>query len=289
MFKTLNQHIFRSPYQSLAAVLVVSLAFFAVAAVLSIGLGSQKVLSYFESRPQVTAFLKDEVKPEEIESLKNKIEMHQTVKQVDFISKDEALKIYKEQNKDNPLLLEMVTAKILPASLEVSTKDLASLKQIAEELKNEPEVEDVIFQEDVIVTLSTWTQTIRKIGLALAIFLLAVSVLIILVILGIKISQRKDEIEVLKLLGASSGYIRLPLYLEGMIYGAFAALISWGLSYLAVLYVTPFLVKFLSGVPLFPVPILFMLELLAGLLVLGVVVGFLGSFLAVWRFIRAVR
>lgn len=289
MFKTLTQHISRSPYQAIAAVLVVSLSFFLISVFFLLGLGSHKILQYFESRPQVTAFLKDEIKPQETEFLKSKIESMPRVKNVSFISKEDALKIYKEQNKNNPLLLEMVTAKILPASLEVSTEDLASLKTIAEELKKEKFVEDVIFQEDVIVSLSSWMLTLRQIGLVVAVFLLFISVLIILVILSMKISQRKEEIEILKLLGASSWYIRLPLYFEGMIYGMVAAIVSWGLSYLSILYASPFLIKFLSGIPLFPVPPIFMLELLGGLVVLGVAVGFVGSFLAVSRFMRVVR
>ena len=268
---------------------MVSLSFFLISVFFLLGVGSQNILNYFESRPQVTAYLKDEIKPQETEMLKAKIESYDSVKKVDYVSKEDALKIYKEQSKDDPLLLEMVTAKILPASLEISTKDLSSLKKIAEELKKEPKVEDVVFQEDVIITLSSWLETVRKVGLALAGFLLLVSVLIVLVIVGMKIGQRKDEIEILKFLGASPWYIRLPLYFEGIIYGAFAAIISWGLSYLIILYTSPFLIKFLLGVLPLPVPIFFMLELLAGLLVLGIIVGFLGSFLAVLRFSRAVR
>lgn len=289
MNRTVKQYIFRSPYQSLAAVLVVSFSLFVISVFFLIGAGSQTILKYFESRPQISAFLKDEAKPAEVELLKTKLQETGKVKNVDYISKEDALKIYKEQNKDEPLLLEMVTAKILPASLEISSNDLNSLKEVAEILKKEPIVEDVVFQEDVIQALSKWMVTIRGVGIALAIFLLLVSILTILVILGMKISQRKEEIEILKLLGASPGYIRTPFYLEGIIFGLTGAIFSWGVSYLAILYSTPFLVGFLGTIPLLPVPFLFMLEILGGLLVLGVIIGFLGSFLAVVRFQKSVR
>lgn len=290
MFKTARQHIFRSPYQSLAAVMVVSLSLFLISAFFLIGAGSQEVLRYFESRPQVSAFLKDEARPQEVEMLKAKVEAIDQVKSVSYISKEEALAIYKEQNKDKPLLLEMVSAKVLPASLEISTRDLASLKAVAEVLRGEESVvEDVIFQEDVITALSTWVGTVRRIGLAVASFLFLVSILTILIIMGMRISRRKEEIEILKLLGASSSYIALPFYLEGIIYGIFAAIVAWGLSYLGILYATPFLVKFLAGIPLLPVAPLFMLKILGGLIGLGMAIGFLGSALAVLRFLRAFR
>ncbi len=289
MFKTVKQYIFRSPYQSLAAVAVVSVSLFVICVFCLLAAGSQAILQYFESRPQVSAFLKDEAKPQEVELVRARLEATGKTKKVEYVSKEEALKIYREQNKDKPLLLEMVTAKILPASLEISGRDLSSLKEIAQDLKKEPIIEDVIYQEDVIQTLSKWTLTVRKIGLALTGFLLFVSILTILVILGMKISQRREEIEILKLLGATPAYICLPFYLEGILYGLGGAVVSWGLSYLALLYATPFLVNFLAGIPLLPVPFLFMAEILAGLLGLGMVVGFLGSFLAVGRFSRLVR
>ncbi|HUW24009.1 MAG TPA: permease-like cell division protein FtsX [Patescibacteria group bacterium] len=289
MIKTVKQHIFRSPYQSLAAILVVSFSLFLICLCFLLGAASQTILLHFEARPQVSAFLKDEVKPQEVELLTAKVQGTGKVKKVDYISKEEALTIYKEQNKDKPLLLEMVTAKILPASLEVSAYDLSSLKDVAEMLKKEPAVEDVIYQEDVVSTLANWMVTVRRGGSALAVFLLLVAVFSILVVLGMKISQRKEEIEILKLLGASAGYICLPFYLEGIIYGLLAAVVSWGLSYLIILYTTPFLIKFLAGIPLLPIPLFFMLAVLGGLLGLGVIIGFLGSFLAVSRFSRAVR
>jgi cell division transport system permease protein len=254
-----------------------------------LGAGSQAVLRHFETRPQVSAFLKDEVKPQEVELLIAKVRGMGEVKKVDYVTKEEALKIYREQNKDKPLLLEMVSAKILPASLEVSAYDLSSLKEIASLLKKESAVEDVIYQEDVVSALSQWVVTIRKGGLGLAVFLLLVATFSIVVVLGMKISQKKEEIEILKLLGASAGDICLPFYIEGIIYGLLAGVVSWGLGYLLILYSTPFLVKFLAGIPLLPVPFFFMLAVLGGLLGLGAIVGFFGSLLAVSRFSRAVR
>jgi len=289
MIKTLKQYIFRSPYQSLAAVLVVSLALFLITVFFLLGAGSEIALRSVEGKPQISAFLKDEAKPQDVELIKAKVEATGKAKKVYYVSKEEAVKIYQEQNKDKPLLLEMVTAKILPASLEISTVDLASLKPMAEVLKKESLVEDVIFQEDVISALSSLVETLRKAGLGIAVFLLFISILTVLVILGMKISQRKEEIEIQKLLGASSWSICLPFYLEGIVYGWVAALLSWGLSYLLILYSTPFWTNFFAGIPIFPIPFIFMLEVLGGLMAIGGVVGFGGSLLAVSRFLRITR
>jgi len=159
IFQITWKHIRRSPYQALAALIIMVLTFFVVSVFSLISFGSEKLLNYFETRPQITAFLKDEVTGERVEALKAQLTETGKVANLKYISKEEALAIYREQNKDDPLLLEMVTADILPASLEVSAVDSASLPQLAQILKEAEGVEEVLFQEDVVATLTTWTQS----------------------------------------------------------------------------------------------------------------------------------
>lgn len=286
LLKTTWTHIRRTPYQSLAAVLIMTLTFFVITAFALLAAGSQAILSYFETRPQVTAFFEDQVTPGQIDLLKAKLAETGKTKEIKYVSKEEALAIYREQNKDNPLLLEMVTANILPASLEVSTTNIAYLGEIAEILRQEPGVEEVIFQQDVVEALHKWTTNIRRIGAVLAIAFSSTALLTILVIIGMKVALRKEEVEIMGLIGASRGFIRAPFILEGIFYGVVGAFIAWGICYLFLLYATPFLVGFLTGIPVLPVPILFMLAVLGGEILLGIVIGTLGSFIAVRRYLE---
>lgn len=285
-FKTTWTRIRRSPYQALAAVAVMTLTFFIASVFILTAAGSQAILRYFETRPQVTAFFKDEVTMTQVDTLKAKLVETKKVKEMKYISKEEALAIYREQNKDNPLLLEMVTANILPASLEVSTVDIAYLGEVAEILRQQPGVEEVIFQEDVVQALHKWTTTLRKIGVGLIGSLGLVSFLIILIIIGMKVAMRRTEIEILQLIGASSWYIWVPFVFEGIFYGAVGAILAWLISYLLLLYSTPFLVSFLAGIPILPVPVLFMLAVLGIEILAGVLIGTLGSLLAVKRYLK---
>lgn len=279
-------HIRRSPYKALAAVGIMTLSFFATSLFVLVAAGSQKILAYFEARPQVTAFFEDEVTREQVDSLKARLAETGKVKEAVYISQERALEIYREQNKDDPLLLEMVTANILPASLEVSTTDISYLGEIAQILEDEPGVEEVIFQEDVVQSLGQWTRSLRLIGLVLVGFLAGVSLLIVLVIIGLKVALRREEIKILQLIGASPWYIRAPFVAEGIFYGMGGVFVGWGLGWLALLYSTPFLVEFLAGIPLFPVPVWFMFELLAVEAMGGILIGVLGSLLAVKRYLR---
>jgi len=285
-WRTAWTHMRRTPYQALAAILIMFLTFFITTVFILTAGGFQAILRYFETRPQVTAFLKDETTSSQVDTLKAKLAQTGKVKEAKYISKEEALNIYREQNKNDPLLLEMVTANILPASLEVATNDLVYLNEIAQTLRVEPAVEEVVFQEDVVKALQQWTLNIRMIGIALISIFGLVSLLVILVIIGMKITLRREEIDILQLLGASRWYIRAPFLLEGMFYGVVGAFMAWGISYLLLLYLTSYIIKFFQGIALLPVSPLFMLTVLGIEISSGIVIGSLGSLLAVKRYLK---
>lgn len=279
-------HIRRSPYQALAAILIMMVTFLTISVFTILIFGSQKVISYFESKPQVTAFFQDTASQNQIDALESQVQATGKVSSIKFISKQQALDIYKEQNKNDPLLLELVTADILPASLEISTYSIDDLPLIATAVKNSPIVQEVVFQKDVVNTLTTWTSAIRKIGIALIVILGLVSVFIMVTIIGIKISQKRDEIEIMRLIGATDWYISFPFVYEGIFYAIIGAFVGWFIASGALLYMTPFLETFLKGIPVLPVSPLFFLELLGGEILLAVLLGSVSSMIAVSRYLR---
>jgi len=285
-WRTSWTHMRRTPYQALAAILIMFLTFFITTVFILTAGGFQTILRYFETRPQVTAFLKDETTSAQIDTLKAKLAQTGKVRETKYISKEEALNIYREQNKNDPLLLEMVTANILPASLEVSTNDLSHLNEVAQILRAESTIEEVVFQEDVVNALQQWTLNIRRVGISLIGVFGLVSLLMILVIIGMKITLRKEEIDILQLLGASRWYIRAPFLLEGMFYGVVGAFMAWGVTYLLLLYLTSYIIGFFQGIDLLPVSPFFMLTVLGIEISSGIVIGSLGSLLAVKRYLK---
>ena len=285
-FKTTSHNIRRSPYQAFAAVFVMTLTFLFISFFTFLLYGSTKAISYFESRPQVTAFFRQEVKQTDINNLKNDLMTTNKVASIKFVSKQDALKIYREQNKNDPLLLELVTADILPASLEISTIKIADLAEINSKLKESPLVSEVVFQKDVVSVLTSWTNALRSIGFGLIIVLSLVSIFIMVIIIGIKISQKKQDIEIMRLIGASGWYIRWPFMFEGIFYGVVGAVLGWGIASVALLYVTPMLSGFLKGIPIFPLPLMFLLGLLGIEIMVAIVLGTLASFVAVLRYLK---
>ncbi len=284
--KAMLKNVRRSPYQALAAVLIMMLTFLTISFFVFLLSGSSRIVSFFESKPQVTAFFKNETKQKDIDDLTQKVKEGGMVASVKFVSKQQALKIYQEQNKDDPLLLDLVTADILPASLEISTFKIEDLSGVSKMLKSSPVVSEVIYQKDIISTLVAWTNAVRKIGVALIVVLSFVSLFIMVTIIGMKISQRKEDIEIMKLIGASNWYIRWPFIFEGMFYGVVGAIIGWTIATLALWYSTPFLYSFLKGIPIFPIPLDFLFIVLGGELVFAILLGFISSFMAVLRYLK---
>lgn len=285
-YKTTWRNIRRSPYQAFAAVLIMALTFLTVSFFTFLIAGSSRIINFFESKPQVTAFFRNEAKQKEMDALQEEIRNTGKVASIKFVSKKDALKIYKEQNKDDPLLLDLVSADILPASIEVSTYRIQDLKSISDAIKKSPIVQEVIYQKDVVATLTSWTSALRRIGLGLIIILSLASFFIVLTITGIKISQKKEDIEIMRLIGATNWYIRWPFILEGMFYGIMGAILGWAIASGTLLYATPFLSSFLKGIPLFPVPFIFFAKVLFIELIMATIIGALASYLAVLRYLK---
>jgi len=293
VFKTAFNHIRRSPYQSLLMVVVLTFSFFLMSVVVILGYVSQEVLNFFESKPQIVAYLDDKATMEEVNALKNKLEETGKVDEIKYVSKEEALSIYQEANKDNPLLLEMVTADILPASLEISATNIAYLKDLAAILENEPIIsvseggkKEIDFQEDIAQALRRWNTTVRRVGLIVGVFLAGEAFLLILVITSMKIALRAEEVTILRLLGASSWYTSAPFLIEGIFYGLWGAILGFALAYFLLIKIQPTAASFLGEANVFPLPQSFLLSVLAATTLFSSLLCGFASFVATRRYLK---
>lgn len=284
--KFLKRNLRRSPYQALTATMVMLLTFLVLSIFLILAVGSQQILQFYERKPQAIAFFKDNTPDSDVKAIENALIETGKVTSLHYVSKEDALKIYRERNKDKPTLLELVTANILPSSLEISTDNPGDLGPIAEVLKKEPVIEEVVYPEDVVKSLSNATRIVRWVGGSVTAFLIVFASLVILIVIGFKIRLKRTEIETMKLLGASTWFIRMPFLLEGVTYGLVGAVLGWGISYLIFWYFTPFLQNSLGDLQLLPLSPIFMLELLSVELLVAILIGGLGSWGALRRYLK---
>lgn len=299
--KTAWDHIRRSPFQALAAVLILSITFFVITVLSVLVYSSGQALKYFETRPQVIAFLKDDASTDDISVLRNKLQEDGRIKQLRYVSKEEALEIYKKATSDNPLLSELVSPSIFPASLEFSLSDLSHAQSLITEIKTEKVVEQVGFTaslggedtlSDVINRLRNFTWYLRIGGGAFAVLLASTSFLVLTIIIGMRMTARREEIEILDLIGATPAFIRSPIILEAIIYVVTGVFLGWVLSLVLVLYSTPTLIAYFGEIPILPRDTLQLIYLFAlilgGELLVGITLALIGSVIALSR-VRRLR
>ena len=259
--KTARDHIRRAPFQALAAIFVLFLTFFVMTILAITVYASGEVLKYFETRPQIIAFLKNDANADQINQLTEKLNSDPRIKETKYVSKEDALQIYKEATADNPLLSELVSPSIFPASLEFSVNDLSFAQKVIDEVKTEPIVEQVGFTAslggeqslpEVVERLRKVTWYVRAGGGAFSLILAGTSFLVLVVIIGMRMTTRRGEIEILDLIGATPGFIRSPIILEAIIYVLIGVFSGWLLAFLLVLYSTPSLLNYFGEIPILP-------------------------------------
>lgn len=285
-WETAKKNLRRAPFQAIAATMAMFLTFLILSLFTVVAIGSEKILKYYESKPQAIAFFKDNIQESDVKAIQNALAQTSKISSVKYVSKEDALQIYKDRNKNNPVLLELVTANILPASLEISANSPEDLSPLAEILRKEPVIEEVVYPEDVVKSLTQATSIVRWVGGISVGFLIIFAFLVILMVIGFKIRLKRKEIEIMRLLGASTWFIRAPFLLEGVAYGVTGAVAAWITSYIVIWYFTPFLQGNLGEIQLLPISPLFMLGLIFSTMSIAAIIGSLGSFGALRRYLR---
>jgi cell division transport system permease protein len=237
----------------------------------------------------VEAFFPPDAKQQEIDKVRSSVEGYPEVSSVNYVSKEEALQTFKETFEDKPELYQGIDPDVLPASLQIQLEDPAAAEEVAQRLREEHGFtsENLSYPQQTIQRLNDVTSAMIW-GLygATLLFLIS-SVLLISNAIRLSIFARRKEIEVMKLVGASDGFVRTPFVFEGLVQG----LIGAGLAALTVVWINFLFVDWArDALPFVPVSgdAVNTLLILLVLVVVGVAIGVVGSFLSVTRFLRKV-
>jgi cell division transport system permease protein len=296
--KDILTSIRRTPYQSLSAFLILFCAIF-LSMILFVSLTFlYGALGYLETKPQVTVYFQNKTPENQIFKVRDELINSGKVSDIKYISKNEAFNIYKELNKDNPLLLEMVSADILPPSLQIYAKKPVYLPEIAEYLKKQGDIDEVQYEKDIVDKLLILTNTIRKTSLIFFSYLIFMSIVVLTTTILFKIALKESEITLLKLIGATNFYIRKPYILESLFLGTTASILSFIIFSLITLYLDPFLQSYLKGVPslsisifnypltVWPLNSIFFVIVFASSLIFGAVIASLASYIATNKYLK---
>lgn len=192
-------------------------------------------IDQIRNKIDISVYLDDSITPSQKDQLLAELKALPNIEAVIYLSKDEALDRYKEQNANNPELLSAIsqTDNPLPATVQLKPKDLNKIQDIKDFL-SKPEI--IILQSDdpsysgdrkeAIDKITHATNTLQRVGVIAVVVFAFISVLIIFNTIQMAIFNRRDELTIMRLLGASTWYIRGPFVVETIFYGIVSALIS---------------------------------------------------------------
>ena len=241
---TTKKNVKRNRWLSFATIFVSTIVLAITSFFVSVAILGSVAVKYYEQRAQVIIFFKQETSESEILSLRDKIYDPTLIADIQYVSQEDALAIYKEDFADNPDLISTVTADSLPPSLEIRAYDIDGLLQIISnvnvEKETNPNIEEIMYFEDVVDNLKTLSRIINIGAVVLISGLLIISFFLIRITIGFNINAHKEEIQIMNLVGSTDSFIKTPFILEGAFYGLVGGLLAASLIiipwYTVVLY-----------------------------------------------------
>ncbi len=277
----------RNLLMTIAAISTVAISLLLLGGVQILGMVVNNMTGTWEAKVEVSIFLRDDATQGEIKSLEREIAQMDEVENVTFVSKQDAYEEFKETYESRPEFYESLPEDALPASLRVNLTDANFAEVVSARVEGAPGVDDVRFGGEIIKRLLQVNTLLRTITLVMSVILMIAAAALIANTIRLAIYARREEIGIMKLVGATNWFIRIPFMLEGVIAALAGALISGAvvLSGNALLFsrmgeALPFLdtvFSFTSG------EILSVLLVLAGV---GALVGLIGSGMALRRFLE---
>ncbi len=284
VFGAAVQGFTRNPVMSLASTFTVTLMLLLFAFFLTTDRGLQAAVQALESKVELALFIDDRAKVSEILALKSRIERDPAVYRVDYITKDQALKRLQEiADRRKDFVVADLSSNPLPASLEIKLSDAREARRLGDELRAEVGkgvVYDVIDNPQVVDQLLTITRVLSIGGIAVLSMMLFVALFVIVNTIRIAVHARRDEIEIMQLVGATDAFVRWPFILEGMFVGALGATLSLAVLFAAAGPVTTAMLDFLVTLPISLGPD-YAVQLAASVLGVALLVGAGGASLSV--------
>jgi cell division transport system permease protein len=220
------QNLRRNLLMTVAAISTVAISLLLLGGVQILGMVVNNVTLSWEAKVEVSAYFRDDAAPGEIEALTRDVEAMPEVEEVFFVSKEQAFEEYKKIYENQPSFWQNVPPDSLPASLRIKLTNADFTEQVAGTIRGAPGVDDVRFGGDILKRLLQVNSLLRTITFAMSIILLIAAAALIANTIRLAIYARRDEIGIMKLVGATNWFIRIPFLFEGVFAAFVGAIIA---------------------------------------------------------------
>lgn len=291
----------RNGFVSFASILMMVFTLFIVGTSIFVGVILTTTLQQFRDKADLNVYFVTDASEDKILALQKQVEALPEVAQTNYVSRDEALASFRERHQNDQLTLQALDElgqNPLGATLNVRAKDISQYETIATFLRGqeglaagEPSIIDKINYYDeqhreAIDQLSSITESSRVIGFIIIAILMVTTIAISLNTLRMAIYTSRDEISVMRLVGAGKGYIRAPFVVEGILYGLIAGMVTLLLFYPLTFWLGSATENFFGGINVFSYYLGHFIFFILVIIGSGVALGAIASFLAVRRYLK---
>lgn len=281
----------RGGWGVVASVGAITIAFLITGIFLLLTLNLRAVVDRWAEDFQVVVFLRDDITEEQQALIRKRLDGEMAVREVIYVSKADALSKFRKQTRGQESLLEGMKSNPLPASFELRIRETyqtaTALGQLAASLRRTEGVEDVLYGQEWVERLISVVEVMKVLAVVIGGVLGLAALFIVANTIRMAVYARAQEIEIMRLVGATRAYIQIPLILEGTIQGGLGAALALGVLYLlfratlsqlgtaaSILFSGPELAQFLET------------QYRMAMVGVGILVGGVGSLVAVRRFLK---
>ncbi|MBE6465382.1 permease-like cell division protein FtsX [Denitrobacterium detoxificans] len=282
---------------ALGSIVTIFLSLMIIGIFLIGGFVVDNIVNSVESKVSITAYIADDASESDIQSLQNEIKSMSGVSTVSFTTKDQALENFKNSMTSNPEIVDQLDGENpLPASIEVELSEAQQVEDVADQILNNSTFQKICdntsdpsdslkYGQKTVEKLFTVTNYIRYVGIALVALLIFIAFVFINNTIRLSILARRKEIAIMRLVGASNNFIRGPFLMEGALHAIIGAALAVVVLELLRNLAMP---RFQAALPWLPIDIAgsSFLFIYVILFVSGLVIGLLGSTLAMRRYLK---
>lgn len=284
----------RNSWLSVTTIVVMTLTLLVFIGLILFSVLTTNTINLLKEKIDISVYFKNETSEDNVLKIKRSLESLNEVKIIEYISRDEALKVFKERHKDDTTISEAINVletNPLSASLNIKAKNPKDYPVITAYLNNESlkeQVEQVSYNQNQVVIdrLAAIVDTVQKSGMVLILILSLVAVLVSLNAIMLAIHSTREEISIMRLVGATNMFIRGPYIVQGILYGLIAGILSIVLIAPLIYFSAPYIKMIMSEVNMWSYLLNNLLSLALYQIAFGIILGTVSSAIAVRKYLK---
>ena len=291
-----GSHFTRNWTTSLGAVITIFLSLFIIGLFIVGSAMINSMIGSVQDTVKISAFISDDASDEDVEAFMEKIEGWDNVKNVEFKTKDDALEDFQSSSSDADATISALDGENpLPRSYTIEMNEPSQVEEMANKIKQDSDFqqivdggnvdESVLYGQEEVARLFQFTDYIRLAAVVLVALLTFVAFIFINNTIRLSITARPREIAIMRLVGASNGFIRGPFVAEGVLQALLGSLLAIGCLELVRNFLMPLIQENLKFMP-FNVTMAMYLATYGSLILVGIVIGLFGSAIAMRRYLK---